>query len=276
MIEFKNSSAIFLIVCMILSSSICRDDELGIKEQESRLITALSGASMTSLLIEGGENHSSIFRFGSKLNYYELALRGLHKDFQISRSDRPILNINSDNDVTIFTNKINANSGVEYTGQLKVNSIPQWSLVYEEDFSEGWSNNNTTECGGVKMLGGYCQFAGIEVNKSFTNLPPHSYLRIQATFHFIDAWDTESGFMKINNGKDGKLVYAWIERYSAFMGEGGIDICGGKWPEGKFASPIDLTIPHKENNVTISFGSNIEQDPCDESFGVSGFRIYAK
>jgi hypothetical protein len=130
-----------------------------------------------------------------------------------------------------------------------------------------------TECGGIKMLGGYCQFGGGEVTKTYTDIPDHTSLRIQANYHFIDAWDTETGFMRINNGKDGMMQYIWTERYSAFVGNNGIDICGGRWPEGRFSVPIDVSIPHTDSSVKIGFGSTIEQDPCDESFGVSGVRI---
>ena len=82
--------------------------------------------------------------------------------------------------------------------------------------------------------------------------------------------------MKVNNGRNGDLTYAWIDRYSAFVGSNGINVCGGRWPEGKLSSPIDVVLPHKSSNITIAFGSTIEQDPCDESFGVSGVRIYVR
>lgn len=54
--------------------------------------------------------------------------------------------------------------------------------------AEGWTNNEVTQCGALKMLGGYGKFAGGEVRKTFSGLPPHQKLRIVAAYHFIDGW----------------------------------------------------------------------------------------
>jgi hypothetical protein len=245
----------------------------------SEITNTLPGASMGLLSIQAGEQDNAEFRFGCPSNFYSFTYRGQFNDFIISNVQRPIISINQQKDLMIFSSTVNAEKEVKFTGQFKVRGIPQWKLVYDDDFSKpviGWSNSTTSECGGITMLGGYCNFGGGEVTKTFENLPEHTSVRIQATYHFIDAWDTETGFMRINNGKDGEMQYAWIDRYSAFSGNNGIDVCGGRWPEGKFASPIDVSIPHKDKSVKIGFGSTIEQDPCDESFGISGIKIYIK
>lgn len=250
-----------------------------IEKEESKIINALSGSSMTALAIEAGEYDEAHLKFGSLNNFYSFTARGKYQDFAITHLQRPIISINKQNDMMIFSTKLVANRGVQYNGDIKVRGVSQWKLVAEEDFSitpSGWTNNTVSECGGINMLGGYCHFGGGEVQKTFNDLPSHTSVRIQATYHFIDAWDTESGFMRVNNGKDGEMQYLWIDRYSAFAGNNGINVCGGRWPEGKFASPIDAVIPHKATSIKIGFGSTIEQDPCDESFGVSGLRIYIR
>lgn len=279
----SNLIFVFILSFFLLSTQLCNDISTDkatkLKSEESKVINALAGANMTSLLIEAGRGSDSELKFGSKSNYYAFTTRGQYNDLIISSVQRPIIQADSENNLMIFTDTLSAQAGLSYTGNLKIRDTPQWKMVLEEDFSgnaEGWTNNVVTECGGVRMLGGYCKFGGGEIFKVFSDLPPHTNIRIQATFHFIDAWDTESGFMRINNGKDGEMQYAWIGRYSAFTGNNGINICGGPWPEGKFASPIDVTIPHKASSIKLGFGATIEQDPCDESFGVSGIRIYIK
>lgn len=250
-----------------------------LKSEQARIYNTLAGANMTSLEIMAGPSFEAEFKFGTINNFFAFTTRGAFKDLLISNGRRPVFQVDRNNNMMFFTSTIKAENGVNYTGDLKIRNVKQWNLVYEEDFSNGalgWTNNTVTECGGVKMLGGYCQFGGGEVFKIFNELPKHSQIRIQATYHFIDAWDTESGFMRVNNGKDGEMQYIWIERYSAFVGNGGINVCGGRWPEGKFSSPIDVTLPHKQSSIKIGFGASIEQDPCDESFGVSGIRIYTK
>lgn len=57
------------------------------------------------------------------------------------------------------------------------------------------------------------KFSGGEVKKRVHSLPPHSKLRIQANFHFIDAWRGEIGFMRMNTGKEGAMEIVWTEKY---------------------------------------------------------------
>ena len=226
-----------------------------IRKEESRLKNLLSGASFNSFTIQAGTIDNAELKFGSDNSFYSFVTRGKQKDFLISHLQKPIVSINKDKDVMMFAKELKAKNGITFNGELKFRGVPQWRLIFEEDFSQdnlpGWSKSVVTECGGVRMLGGYCNFAGGEVQKTYENLHEHTNVRIQATFHFIDAWDNEAGFMRINNGKDKAMEYIWTERYSAFMGFNGINVCGGRWPEGKFSSPIDVTIPHRDSSINL-------------------------
>lgn len=251
-----------------------------VSQEENRLRSILYGSNLTSLSVVAGEFDDAELKLGCINDFYSFKMQGKDKSFLISNMNKPIIAITKDSDFLILTNNFEAKHGFSFSGDLKIRGIKQWKLFLEEDYSEdkakGWTKNVITECGGIRMLGGYCQFGGGEFKKSFENLPPHNQIRIQATYHFIDAWDNEAGYMKVNNGRNNDLTYTWIERYSAFVGSNGINVCGGRWPEGKLSSPIDVVLPHKNSNITIAFGSTIEQDPCDESFGVSGVRIYVR
>jgi hypothetical protein len=272
---------LFLIVVQIQCvSKKLKDNIKLVTHEENRLRSMLYGSNLTSLTVVAGEFDDAELKLGCVNDYFSFKIHGKDKSFIISNNNKPIIAINKDSDFLILTNNFEANQGFSFSGDLKIRGVKQWKLFIEEDFSgdsaKGWTKNTLTECGGIRMLGGYCQFGGGEFQKSFLSLPSHSQLRVQATYHFIDAWDNEAGYMRLNNGRNGDLQYAWIERYSAFVGSNGINVCGGRWPEGKLSSPIDVVIPHKSDNITVSFGSTIEQDPCDESFGVSGVRIYVR
>ena len=119
------------------------------------------------------------------------------------------------------------------------------------------------------MLGGYAKFAGGEVTKTFTEIPAHTKLRVVATYHFIDAWNGESGFMRANIGRDNMMEYLWTEKYDFSKAKNGINICGAVYPEGRLSSTIDVTIPHLSDMITFGFGSTLDQDPEENSFGVS-------
>ena len=46
------------------------------------------------------------------------------------------------------------------------------------------------------MLGGFNVFGtGAYVERTFTNLPSHTKIRIQATFYKIDSWDGEEYYI---------------------------------------------------------------------------------
>lgn len=154
-----------------------------------------------------------------------------------------------------------------------MDGVRQWKLVKQEQFdvsAEGWSNTSTTACGGYQMLGGYRMFAGGEVKKTFENLPAHKMLRVVANFHFIDAWTGEYAYSRVDDN------YVWTDTYSHEASAGSVNVCGRSTAEGKFAVPIEVSIPHTGSKAKVSFGSTIDQDPDDESWGVSSVAIYVK
>jgi len=170
---------------------------------------------------------------------------------------------------------------VDAGGGLSLRGVRQWQLTHSEDFSAaaaGWSRGQVSRCAGIHMLGGYCRLSRGEVNKTFVGLPPHRQLRVVATYHFIDRWIGEAGYMKLSIGENGSPVVVWSEQHSQQMSRNGVSLCGqSQTPEGKFAAPIDVTVPHREGSVQLFFGSTMDDcDPCDESWGVSGVEIYAR
>merc|ERR1711998_618163 len=109
--------------------------------------------------------------------------------------------ISSKEEQLLVLGKIDADSVTTDTmaaSFLEIKGEKQWSLVTLEDFEEeaeieGWSQKDITECAGQKFLGGPCTKAGdSKVTKTFTNLPPHTQLRVAAKYLFIDSWDGES------------------------------------------------------------------------------------
>ena len=233
---------------------------------------------MTSLTIQSKNTSNSEFCFGTPLNYFSFTLHSSSNDFSLSENNYPLLTIREQNQINILSKKLTLNE-TYINGNLKIKGINQWKLIYEENFDEsieGWSNKTVSKCNGITMLGGYCIFSKGETEKIYDKLPEHNMIRIQANFHFIDNWNGESGYLKIDNGKNGEMNFIWIESYSAFEGNFGVNVCGGKMPEGKFSSPIDVVVNHNSDSIKIAFGSNLEMDPCDESFGISGVRIFVR
>jgi len=186
----------------------------------------------------------------------------------------------SKRDQLIIKGRIDADSVTADSLQasfLEINGVRQWSLSSLEDFEEvgvdGWSHGEVTECGGHRILGGHCVEKGsAEVAKTFANLPPHTQVRVVAKYMFIDSWDGETGYLKV----DSRPV--WLESYNHREGDSahGINICGNETPERKFGRTIDVVIPHTGSAVTLAFGATTDEHSCDESFGIDSVIIFTR
>lgn len=78
----------------------------------------------------------------------------------------------------------------------------------------------------------------------------HEFIKVKANFHFIDAWSGESGFMKVD-GKTSELQYVWTEKYDFSKATNGINICGAAYSESKFSVPIEITLKHSKDSLTV-------------------------
>lgn len=207
---------------------------------------------------------------------------GVHADgtFAISKGmSKDVLSVNADGDVVART-KLLAAGALSADSGFVVDTVPQWSLWKSEDFAgavEGWSMSDVTRCGGVTMLGGFEKTSKTTVSKTFKGLPAHSRVRIVANYHFIDLWQGEVGFMQTSSGAEGKMEYAWTDRYELPDAKGVVNVCGhDDYAEGHFSVPIDVTIVHTGDELTVSFGSTLTADPAQSSFGISGLNIYVR
>eukprot|EP00164_Ancoracysta_twista_P006396 GFYU01008901.1.p1 GENE.GFYU01008901.1~~GFYU01008901.1.p1 ORF type:complete len:377 (+),score=104.27 GFYU01008901.1:136-1266(+) len=168
--------------------------------------------------------------------------------------------LKSKSDVTI-------DGDINIDGGLYLDNVRQWQIAFLDDFAEGasgWSKMATSTCGNQnQILGGHCNFAGGEVQKHFKGLPPHEFLRLKAVFHFIDRWEGEMAFAQV----DGAFV--WTEVHTSLNVVNGINMCGKPdEPETKMGVVVDVVIPHTGSDAIIGFGSSLDADPCESSWGV--------
>jgi hypothetical protein len=199
---------------------------------------------------------------------------------QQASAKAPLLSLDSSNTLKLGSARVEALS-LDAQAGISVRGVKQWQMISSEDFSvdgAGWSRREVSQCAGVNMLGGFCKFSRGEVNKTFTNLPPHKQLRLVATYHFIDRWIGETGYMKLNVGMSDCPVTVWSERHTQQEVQNGLSLCGDAGtPEGKFSVPIDVVVPHHKDSVTVTFGSTMDDaDPCDESWGISSLELHVR
>merc|ERR1711937_173287 len=186
-------------------------------------------------------------------------------EFVIKRGETKAISVGKDANLNVAT-PVMSTGDLDVATSVTLSGTKQWKLVAQENFDKGalgWSNDTTTTCGGYALLGGFGQFAGGEVKKTFAN------------FHFIDSWQGETAFARVDDS------YVWTDRYDSSPAAGTTkgNICGKpEVPEMKFATPVDIVAPHdpQATKVKVSFGTTLDADPSSASWGLSSVAVYIR
>jgi len=140
----------------------------------------------------------------------------------------------------------------------------------DEKYGPGWSQTLKSYTGDGIVHGPWGSEVS-SVSKVFGPLPPHSLVKIQARFWFIDSWDGgEYGRMSI----DGSMW--WSEEKSCLNVFRGVfpNPFAGDRPEDKCFVDIDITQAHEQNRLELKFQANLGQDKSDESWAFSQVQVY--
>jgi hypothetical protein len=185
------------------------------------------------------------------------------------------------NTITIDGNLVlggsNAGASSFLATEVIIGGVKQWRLLYHDDFepdvenSDGWDVAARGICGPESkdwFLGGHCKTATENATKTYEKLPIHTQLRVKARVHFLDQWDGEMAFMKV----DGQFMWA----DSATSPKQGINICGSSASEARLSVPVDITLTHSGPSATVSFGSTLQGDPCMHSWAVDDVVLYIR
>ncbi|OMJ89222.1 hypothetical protein SteCoe_8608 [Stentor coeruleus] len=163
---------------------------------------------------------------------------------------------------------------------FQIENNEQWKLVVVEDFQGqilGWSEDDISSCSGSidYFLGGHCKFSNQIVSKSWT-LPKHEFVMLQITFHFLDKWEGESAYMKVDGN------YVWSESYqacnnlhSSLCVYKGIDVCGDDFPD-RIGYPVKYTGKHTSESIMMEISTTLDRDPCEASWGIDDVQIFIK
>ncbi len=123
-----------------------------------------------------------------------------------------------------------------------------------------------TTCGLFNLVGGDDAFGrGTVIKKTFSNLPTHYRINIRVTVWMIQSWDREKFFVQV----DGKNV----ADYTSWTLDNPFHWCGNNGGWRSKTEYVDISVPHTGSSVTISFTSNLDEDPINESFGLRDFEL---
>jgi hypothetical protein len=161
-----------------------------------------------------------------------------------------------------------------------VQDVKQWQLAEHDDFEDkelikGWSSTDTSDTDGLifaanTYLGGHCKTSVKSLSKVFYGLPEHNHIKIQAKYHMLDQWNGEFGYLKANND------IVWSQSGKTPSHKSAFNFGGSEVADPKYNALIDVTIPHSENSIKLEFGSSLEKDACEASYGIDDVMIFVK
>jgi len=240
-------------------------------EMGAQVLTA-AGLNVSSLTINAGAGKESKIVLGEGASTFTLAIDG-DGNFVIRYGSKTTFSVDKNGNIQA-NGKLHTKGALRVDGQLQYMGLSQFFLAAAEDFNKGatgWTNGTTSVCGSSKaMLGGYGKFSGGEVSKTFRKLAAHKELRLKCNYHFIDAWEGETAYAKVDH------MYVWTDSYDHNTAKAGINVCGAPAAEAKFAVPIDVVIPHNATSVTVTFGATLDQSPFEQSWGVDDIMIFLR
>jgi hypothetical protein len=201
-------------------------------------------------------------------------------------TEKELLEINSTSNINIKVPLYINSSSIDILlnsqqSSFKYNNIDQFILYSIDTFEEKeikWSNGVLSTCGlsNKYILGGYCHYSNNVTERKYYIESKHKYIRIKATFNFYDNWEGEGAYMKFNNEIIWYETYNWCDKVLIRnCKKFGINVCGGEFPD-RIGVPIDIILPYEEKEFTIQFGSSIDKNPCEASWGISDISIYIK
>ena len=145
-------------------------------------------------------------------------------------------------------------------------------LMNDSTDTTGWITNAAgtymNTCNGKTFFGGYPNFGKtVYAWKNYTELPlPHYQVSINVQLFFIDSWDDETYYVKV----DDTIVYQ--EMYYTSNGE--VDYCGRS---GNYKDQIKTVtsnpLAHIAPSLVLNFTNNLDESGSDESFGFNNIQI---
>jgi hypothetical protein len=179
---------------------------------------------------------------------------------------------------------------------LTIGGTKQWSLWDMDTFDEPgvmmaknadgtggaqgdavWSPNDRSFCGSPhdQFLGGHCRFAATKAFKKYSDLPPHTRIRVSGRVHFLDKWRGDSVEMLTDGQPVWSQSHDWCPGFLQWKcAKYGLDTCGQSTPD-RLSVHAEATVQHSSPTLELSFASSLPAgtDACQQSWGVDDISI---
>lgn len=277
----------FLLIAIItIEISFCNNNflkntnENQVKQAEINSLSSIYKQGFSSFILSSQANKPAMINFKIKNTALLYSFGLLDGKFVLNNNKNKNMEIEGEKSVTLNASVLTLNS-LNVKGPVKFNNVDQWKLVMHDSFhknetSFNWNHDKVTKCNNYNIMGGHCQTSTKELVKEITDLPPHSQVKIEASYHFFGSWDSHSGYLKVDNlnfkKDDPKCV--WTHRCKNGKVSPVIKLCPVE--VCKMASPINVTVNHSDKSIILIFGSTLERSSCEQSYGISDVKIYIR
>ena len=197
--------------------------------------------------------------------------------------------------------------GLSAGAAINYNGLSDWRLIDPDDFNTGndgwrcheyWDNTTTktTQRGIPNTPFSKSNILrpnqhGNDVLKKEYNLTnvPHTMIKVVFTYHFLDSWDADEGgwaaFATRENPFDadgrqnGNFYVAWYNQSPLKFSPDGFSSDPGYFGSSSATDAGvqgEMTAWHTANNFWLFFGSTLDGDSNDESYGISNIEIWVR
>jgi hypothetical protein len=172
-----------------------------------------------------------------------------------------------------------------------------WKLLYVDAWNSSSTSNlgwncptcdgpapYLTTCGTVRMLGGYGMCGpGDYFEKTFTGLPPHTEVMVEAFWWSVDSWDQENGVgvdliaLSIDGTQVSRATpYGPHPSPSVPVRNTSASVCGTAGLVDIGPQPIVGWAAHTVANVTVRITNLSNEASTNESMGIVMVRVWVK
>ena len=278
-------NTILLISIIALKLANCYTFNTNIKNneifnQEGNSFCTIQKPGVTSFFLTSEKNKPALINFKIKNSSLLFSLGLINNKLTLNNNKNKFIEIDTDKSVNLSASILSLNS-IKSNGAIKFNNVDQWKLILHDNFSKNftslnWNHDKITTCRKYNIMGGNCQTSNKELVKEIVNIPEHNQIRIEASYHFIGLWDSQTGYLKLDNlnNRKNEPKYVWTYRCKISKNKSSVSVC--PYNTCKMGSPVDITVGHSESTIKLIFGSSLDGNSCDRSYGISDVKVYIK
>lgn len=250
----------------------------GMRVKIKRRFEAFNSTKYSSFIIQAPEKKkTATINFNLRKTKEVLSLGIINDNFALF-SDNYTHFINRPSNSTIKGRKIMTNELTSH-GIILYKNVSQWRLIAQDNWSKnmtsnGWNFSHVSSCKNALLFGGKCLLSNKEISKEYLDLPEHKMVRIEAFYHHIGKWNSNSGYLRLVHPRKNNL-YLWTNLCKNKENTRYNNMCG--YETCKINVPISVTIPHKKKRINIAFGTDLNHEhSCDASYAISDIKIYVR